>query len=51
MNIALIIFFGLYKALSILGFIYLVCNNHPYMAILLILVSAGGSLSFENNNR
>lgn len=51
MNIALIIFFGLYKALSILGFIYLICNNHPYMAILLLLVGAGGSLRFEDNKR
>lgn len=49
MNIVLIIFFGLYKALSILGFIYLVCNNHPYMAMLLLLVSSGGSLRLENN--
>lgn len=47
MNIALVIFFGLYKALSILGFIYLICNNHPYMAILLLLVGAGGSLHIE----
>ena len=51
MNIALVIFFGLYKALSILGFIYLICNNHPYMAILLLLVGTGGSLRFEDNKR
>ena len=51
MNIELVIFFGFYKALSILGFIYLICNNHPYMAMLLLLVGAGGSLRLEENNR
>lgn len=43
-NIFLVIFFGIYKALSVLGFIYLVCNNHPCWGILLLLVTAGGSL-------
>lgn len=46
-DILLVIFFGLYKVLSILGFIYLICNNHPYMAILLLLVSACGRLHIE----
>lgn len=47
-NIFLIIFFGIYKALSVLGFIYLVCNNHPCWGLLLLLVTTGGSLKIED---
>lgn len=47
-NIFLVIFFGIYKALSVLGFIYLVCNNHPCWGLLLLLVTAGGSLKIED---
>lgn len=43
-NIFLIIFFGIYKALSVLGFIYLVCNNHPCWGILLLFIGASESL-------
>ena len=46
-DILLVIFFGLYKVLSILGFMYLICNNHPYMAILLLLVGVCGKLHIE----
>ena len=46
-NIFLVIFFGLYKALFVLGFVYLVCNNHPCWGILLLLIGAGGSLKIE----
>ena len=46
-NIFLIIFFGIYKALSVLGFIYLVCNNHPCWGLLLLLMGASGSLTIK----
>lgn len=47
-NIFLIIFFGIYKALSVLGFIYLVCNNHPCWGLLLLLMCSGTSLKIED---
>ena len=47
-NTFLIIFFGIYKALSILGFIYLVCNNHPCWGLLLLLMGASESLKIED---
>ena len=47
-NIILILAFGIYKALSVLGFIYLVCNNHPCWGLLLLLMGASGSLKIED---
>ena len=43
-NILLVVFFSIYKALSVLGFIYLVCNNHPCWGILLLFIGASESL-------
>lgn len=47
-NIFLIIFFGIYKALSVLGFIYLVCNNHPFWGLLLLFMCSGANLKIED---
>ena len=33
MKILSLIIFGMFKALCVLGYIYLVCNDHPFMAI------------------
>lgn len=46
-NIFLVIFFGIYKVLSILGFVYLVCNNHPCWGIFLLLITSGGNLKIK----
>ena len=46
-NIFLVIMFGIYKALSILGFVYLVCNNHPCWGIFLLFITSGGNLKIE----
>lgn len=46
-NTFLVIMFGIYKALSILGFIYLVCSNHPCWGLLLLLMGASGSLTIK----
>lgn len=47
-NIILVIAFGIYKALSVLGFIYLVCNNHPCLGLLLLLMGTSESLKIED---
>lgn len=47
-NIFLVVFFGIYKALSILGFIYLICNNHPCWGVLLLFMGSCESLKIED---
>lgn len=46
-NAFLVMMFGTYKALSVLGFIYLTCNNHPCWGLLLLLVGACESLKIK----
>ncbi len=42
-----LIIYGSFKALCILGFVYLVCNNHPYMAIALLFLAATSKLEIR----
>jgi hypothetical protein len=46
-NTFLVIMFGIYKALSILGFVYLICNDHPYWGLLLLFLCSCTSLKVE----
>lgn len=48
MNKFLIFCFALVPIVAILGFVYLVIENHPFMAVLLFLVALSVNLKIEN---
>ena len=50
MNKFLIFCFALVLIMAILGFVFLVTENHPFMAVLLIIVVFGTSLKIENKD-
>lgn len=50
MNKFLIFCFALVLIMAILGFVYLVIENHPFMAVILILVAFGANLKIENKD-
>lgn len=47
MKILSLIIYGIFKVLLILGFVYLVCNNHPYMAIALLFCAITSRLEIK----